>query len=318
MKLVIQIPCYNEESTLPITLLDLPKEIEGIDEIEILVIDDGSNDNTAKVAAEYGVHNIVKLPINKGLARGFIVGLENALKMGADIIVNLDADNQYDAKGMNELVKPIIANEADMVIGVRDIRTIKHFSFIKKKLQAVGSWVVRKISNTDVEDVTSGFRAYNRIAAMQLNVFSKFTYTLETIIQAGYSNLNLKTVKIGTNEKLRDSRLFGGLAEYVWRSILTIVRIYLIYQPFWAFSLISFLIAIPGIALIARFFYFYLSIDGPTGHSQSLVISLIFLALSFNLFMVGVLSELLGTNRRMLESISARVRKMELNNRKTN
>ncbi|WP_446009457.1 glycosyltransferase family 2 protein [Candidatus Electrothrix sp.] len=316
MKLVIQIPCYNEESTLPITLLDLPKEIEGIDEIEILVIDDGSNDNTAKVAAEYGVHKIVRFPVNKGLARGFIVGLENALSMGADIIVNFDADNQYDANGMSELVKPIIANEADMVIGVRDIRTIKHFSFIKKKLQVVGSWVVRKISNTDVEDVTSGFRAYNRVAAMQLNVFSKFTYTLETIIQAGYSNLNLKTVKIGTNEKLRDSRLFGGPAEYVWRSILTIVRIYLIYQPFRAFSLISFLIAIPGITLIGRFFYFYLSIDGPTGHSQSLVISLIFLALSFNLFMVGVLSELLGTNRRMLESISARIRKVELDNRK--
>ncbi|MFC1843657.1 glycosyltransferase family 2 protein [Thermodesulfobacteriota bacterium] len=311
MKLVIQIPCYNEEQSLPITLASIPRVIPGVDQVEILVIDDGSSDKTSQVAVSHRVHKVVRLPVNQGLARAFIVALESAVDMGADIIVNLDADNQYDASCIGDLIAPIVRGQADIVIGVRDISSIDHFSTSKKFLQKIGSWVVRKISKTAVEDVTSGFRAYNRRAAMYLNVFSRFTYTLETIIQAGYSSLSISTVPIKTNEKLRESRLFLGASEYVRRSIFTILKIYTVYQPFKAFSLMAFFFALPGVVLVCRFFYYYFTLDSPTGHTQSLIIALIFLAFSFMLFVIGVLADLLAVNRRLLENIQYALKKID-------
>lgn len=309
--LVIQIPCLNEEETLPVTLAELPKSIPGIKEIKVLVIDDGSTDRTVEVAKTHGVDEILSLTVNHGLAYAFIAGLERSLDMGADVIVNTDADNQYDASCIPDLIKPIMEGRTDIVVGARDMDNVPHFSRTKKTLQRIGSWVVRRISRTDVQDVTSGFRAYNRRAAMSLHLFSEFTYTLETLIQAGYSNLSVTSVPIRTNDKLRESRLFKSIKEYVFRSAGTILRIYIIYQPLKVFLWMSTLFALPGIILIIRFLYFLFTIEGPTGHVQSLIFALIFLVISFNLLMIGIIADLIGANRRLLEKTMFKLKEMK-------
>src|SRR3712207_2462868 len=258
MKLIIQIPCLNEESTLPATIADLPREVPGIDEVELLVIDDGSTDRTVEVARECGVDHIVRLTNNKGLAAGFQAGLDASLKLGADVIVNTDADNQYDARDIPRLVAPILAGEADMVVGDREITSIEHFSPMKKGLQRLGSWVVRQASSTEVPDTTSGFRAYNREAAIQMVVVSKFTYTLETIIQAGKLLVAVDHVPIRTNEKTRESRLFPSMWAYVRRNTVSIFRIYSMYEPLRVFMVAALALLIPALIVWGRFAYLYL------------------------------------------------------------
>jgi glycosyltransferase involved in cell wall biosynthesis len=311
MKLIIQIPCYNEEKTLGMTLDDLPGEIHGIDQIETLVIDDGSTDQTIKVAREHGVDHIVHLTNNKGLATGFVVGLDSALKLGADIIVNTDGDNQYFGKDIPKLVQPILEGKADIVIGARDIDEIEHFSFLKKKLQKVGSWVVRHISYTDVSDTTSGFRAFSREAAIQLNVVSEFTYTLETLIQAGKKNIPIQSVPIRTNRKTRDSHLFSSMWRYIYRSVSTLIRIYTMYRPLRAFSYIGGTVFLAGLGVGLRFIYFF-SIGDGAGHVQSLILSAVLLIVGFQLVMIGLVADTISANRRLIEDSLYRIRKMEL------
>src|SRR5690349_1493572 len=265
MKLIIQIPCLNEEETLPVTLRDLPKEIDGFDTVEWLIIDDGSTDRTIEVAREHGVDHIVRLTNNKGLASGFQAGLDAALKLGADVIVNTDADNQYYGPDIPKLVAPIVAGEADMVVGDREVMTIEHFSPAKKSLQRLGSWVVRQASQTTVPDTTSGFRAYNREAALALQVVSKFTYTLETIIQAGKMTVAIDHVPIRTNDKLRESRLFPSMWTYIRRNGISIFRIYALYEPLKVFMTGAVLIGLIAAVVWARFLYFWIDGDG-AGH----------------------------------------------------
>ncbi len=312
MKLIIQIPCLNEEKTLPTTLRELPRKIDGVDEIEVLIIDDGSTDNTVKVAREHGVKHIVKFTNNKGLAEAFNAGLDACLKLGADIIVNTDGDNQYRGEDIEKLIKPILDGEADYVIGDRQVNGIPHFSFAKKKLQILGSWVVKHVSDTDIPDATSGFRALNREAALRLNVISKFSYTLETIIQAGKKNLALTHVPIRTNEKLRDSRLFRSIPAYLKRSIVTIFRIYTMYEPLKTFSLIGGGIFSAGLLISLRFLYFYLIGHGG-GHIQSLILSAVLMMIGFQVIMIGLVADLIGGNRRLIEDTLFRVKKIELN-----
>src|SRR6188472_2688468 len=253
MKLIIQIPCLDEEKTLPATLADLPREVAGFDTVEWLVIDDGSTDRTVAVARECGVHHIVRLTNNKGLANGFQAGLDACLKLGADVIVNTDADNQYDASCIPDLVAPIVAGNADMVVGDRQVMTIEHFSPLKKSLQRLGSWVVRQASETTVPDTTSGFRAYNREAALQLQVVSKFTYTLETIIQAGKMTVAIDHVPIRTNAKTRESRLFPSMWSYVRRNGVSIFRIYSMYEPLKVFMTAAAIVMLGALAVWTRF-----------------------------------------------------------------
>jgi len=311
LKLIIQIPCYNEAQTLPVTLADLPKKIEGIDNIEVLIIDDGSTDDTIKVAREHGVNHIVRFTKNKGLARGFTAGLDACLRLGADIIVNTDADNQYKGEYIAHLVAPILRGEAEVVIGDRNTNGIEHFSWSKKRLQSLGSWVVRQVSDTNVPDSTSGFRALSREAALQMNVVSKFTYTLETIIQAGKKNLAVTHVPIKTNEKLRDSRLFSSTWAYIKRSVATIARIYTMYEPMKMFSYIGGGFFIGGILIGLRFVYFYFT-SGGAGHIQSLILAAILLIVGFQVFVMGLLADLIGSNRQLIENVLYRVRKIEL------
>src|SRR6187399_3285095 len=249
MKLIVQIPCLNEESTLPATIADIPREIPGIDSVELLVIDDGSTDRTVEVAREHGVEHVVRLTNNKGLAAGFQAGLDACLKLGADVIVNTDADNQYDGRDIPKLVAPIVAGDADMVVGDRQVTTIEHFSPVKKLLQRLGSWVVRRASDTTVPDTTSGFRAYNREAALQLQVVSKFTYTLETIIQAGKMTVAIDHVPIRTNAKTRESRLFPSMWSYVRRNGVSIFRIYSMYEPLKVFMTLAAVIGVLAVAV---------------------------------------------------------------------
>jgi len=246
VKLIIQIPCYNEEKTLPLTLRDIPRKFRGVDEVEILIVDDGSTDRTVEVAREEGVDHIVRLTNNKGLAEGFMTGIDASLRLGADIIVNTDGDNQYCGEDIQKLIDPIIDGKADMVIGDRNVKEIAHFSFLKKILQLAGSWVVRHLSGTDIPDVTSGFRAFSREAAMRLNVISRFTYTLETIIQAGKKNIAITHVPIRTNKRTRPSRLFSSIPSYIRRSISTITRIWMLYEPMKIFMYIGGLILLLG------------------------------------------------------------------------
>lgn len=311
MKLVIQIPCLNEELTLAQTLRDLPKRLEGIDEIEILVIDDGSTDRTTEVARANGVHHLVRFTNNKGLAEAFIAGLDASLKLGADIIVNTDADNQYRGSDIAQLIRPILERKADMVIGDRQVESINHFSPLKKQLQKIGSWVVRHVSDTNVPDATSGFRAYSREAALRMNVISRFTYTLETIIQAGKKNIALSTVKIQTNGKLRESRLFSTIPAYLKRSINTIFRIYAMYEPMKLFAWSGLFIFAPGAFLAARFLYYYATGDG-TGHIQSLILASVLMIVGFQIGMIGLVADLIGGNRRLLEDALYRIKKLEL------
>jgi glycosyltransferase involved in cell wall biosynthesis len=313
VKLIVQIPCFNEEQTLPLTLRDIPRQIAGVEEVEILVIDDGSEDRTLDVARENGVDHIVKFSGNKGLAAGFMAGLDACLKLGADIIVNTDADNQYSGKDIVKLIKPILDGKADMVIGDRDVENIEHFSFTKKKLQKLGSWVIRHISATDVPDATSGFRAFNREAALKLNVLSDFTYTLETIIQAGIKNITVDSVKVRTNEKLRDSRLFTSVRSYISRSVGTIIRIYTMYRPLRVFTSIGATIFSAGMLLGLRFLYYYISGSG-AGHVQSLILSAVFIIIGFQIVMIGLLADIIAANRRLIEEVLYRVKKKEVGN----
>lgn len=310
-KLVIQIPCFNEAATLPVMLRDLPERIPGVDEIEVLVIDDGSTDDTAEVAREHGVEVIVTIPVNRGLANAFSVGLERSLQMNADIIVNTDADNQYPGKYIADLIHPILKGDADMVIGDRQIDTIAHFSRTKKWLQKLGSWVVRWASNTEVPDTTSGFRALSRDAALRLNIFSDYTYTLETIIQAGKKGLVVASVPIEVNRATRESRLIKSNFDYIMRSALTILRIFLMYEALRVFLNLSVLPLIAGIFLIVRFGYFFAIGEG-SGHIQSLIVATILMVLGFLIILLGLVADLIARNRRLSEDIQYQLRKSRM------
>ncbi len=308
MRVVIQIPCLNEAENLPTTLDCLPKKLDGVDEIVILVIDDGSTDGTSRIARQLGVQHIVRLKNNKGLAQGFMAGLDAALQLGADIIVNTDADNQYNAGDIQKLIQPILDEKADFVVGDRNTRHIKHFSFVKKRLQTFGSWVVRQVSGTKIPDATSGFRALSREAALQMNVVSRFTYTLETIIQAGKKNLAIAHVPVRTNKKIRDSRLFSSNWSYVKNSVATIARIYTMYEPLKMFSYLGAVIFGLGFLLGGRFLYFYL-IDSGAGHIQSLILAAVLMIVGFQVFILGLMADIIGSNRRLLENIIYHLRK---------
>lgn len=312
MKLIIQIPCYNEEATLPVTLQALPKSVPGVDELEVLVIDDGSTDRTVEVARAHGVNHIVRLTKNKGLAEGFMVGLDACLKLGADIIVNTDADNQYCATDIETLIRPILEGKAEMVIGDRQINGLAHVPFVKKKLQLLGSWVVRQVSGTSIPDATSGFRAMSRDAALRLNVVSNFTYTLETIIQAGKKNIALAHVPVRTNSTLRESRLFKSIWAYVRKSMGTIFRIYTMYEPLRMFLYIGSAVFGVGVLIGLRFLYFYLFAGKGSGHIQSLILAAILIIVGFQVFMIGLLADLIGANRRLIEEALYRIKKTEL------
>ncbi len=311
MKLIIQIPCLNEEKSLPETLNDLPDSIEGVDEIETLIIDDGSEDRTIEVARESGVNHIVQHTNNKGLAEAFVTGIDACLKLGADIIVNTDGDNQYNGRSIVDLIDPILKRKADMVVGDRQVNGIPHFSFFKKRLQSLGSWVVQHISDTKVPDTTSGFRAFSREAALRMNVISRFTYTLETIIQAGKSNVAITHVPVETNEKLRDSRLFKSIPNYIKRSVATIFRIYTMYEPLKTFSMIGGFVFGGGMLLSLRYLYFYFTTGGG-GHIQSLILAAVLMLIGFQVIMIGLLADLIRGNRRLIEDTQYRVKKMEI------
>lgn len=310
MKLIIQIPCYNEAETLEIALNDLPKHIEGIDEIEYLVINDGSTDKTVEVAVNWGVHHIVNFTKNKGLARGFMAGIEACLAYGADIIVNTDADNQYCGEDIEKLVRPILEKQADIVIGERPIDQTEHFSPLKKKLQHFGSWVVRKASNTDIPDAPSGFRAYSREAAMHMNVINEYTYTLETIVQAGRNKMAIMSVPIRTNGELRPSRLFHSMFGYVKKSMITIVRAYIMYKPLRFFVETGLVFWILGCALGVRYLVFIM-MGQAVGHIQSLILASMLIILGAMCWMIGIQADVTSANRKILEDIQYLVRKQE-------
>src|SRR4051812_30726588 len=311
MKLIIQIPCLNEEATLPGTLADLPRHVPGFDTVEWLVIDDGSTDRTVEVARANGVDHIVRLTNNKGLANGFQAGLDASLKLGADVIVNTDADNQYYGPDILKLVEPIVAGNAVMVVGDRQVMTIEHFSPLKKSLQRFGSWIVRQASDTSVPDTTSGFRAYNREAALALQVVSKFTYTLETIIQAGKMTVAVSHVPIRTNPKTRESRLFPSMWTYIRRNGISIFRIYAMYEPLRVFLTAAMLLGGAAIAVWGRFLYFFLQGDS-AGHVQSLILGAVLFNAAMVLAALGVLGDLLSGQRITLQRIFERIRRVEL------
>lgn len=311
MKLVIQIPCYNEESALPVTLSALPEKIEGIDEIEILIINDGSTDKTVETAMKYGVMHFVNMPHNCGLAKAFVAGINEALSMGADIIVNTDADNQYCADDIEKLVKPILNGDADIVIGSRPVSKIEHFSPLKKLLQKLGSLVMRIISSTEVQDAPSGFRAFSRNAAIQLNVFDNYTYTLDTIIQARAKGLELKCVPINVNPDLRKSKLVKNIFDYVRRSMFTMIRMFIIYRPFRFFAILAGLFLAAGFLVGLRFLWFFIFESG-AGHIQSLILSAILIITGVQIAVIAVVAELLSINRKLLEDIQRRIKLQDL------
>lgn len=310
MKLIIQIPCLNEADTLAIALAELPREVEGFDTVEWLIIDDGSTDNTAEVARANGVDHVVRHRVNRGLAVGFMSGLEACLQLGADVIVNTDADNQYCGADIPKLTAPVLAHEADIVIGARPIDETEHFSWIKKKLQRLGSWAVRVASKTDVADAPSGFRAMSREAAMRLNVFNAYTYTLETIIQAGQSNLTIVSVPIRTNGDLRPSRLVKSIPSYVKRSLVTILRVFVIYRPLALFFYVGSAFMLVGTAAGVRFMYHYFH-RGGAGHIQSVIFGSMCLTMGMLFYMMGVIADLVATNRKLSEKILLQLRQMK-------
>jgi glycosyltransferase involved in cell wall biosynthesis len=312
MKLIIQIPCFNEEEQLPATLADLPTELPGIDELEWLIVDDGSTDRTIEVARANGVHHVVRLTNNKGLAAGFQAGLDACLKLGADIVVNTDADNQYCAGDIPKLIQPILDGDADMVIGDREVENIEHFSRLKVRLQKIGSAVVRRASGTEVPDTTSGFRAYNREAALQLVVVSKFTYTLETIIQAGKNIVATHHVPIRTNAKTRESRLFPSMWSYVRRNGLSIFRIYSAYEPLRVFMFAAGIVGLAAAVIWLRFAYFYVIEGEGAGHVQSLILGAVLFIAAVQLAALGIIGDILAGMRVIQQRTLERVRRVEL------
>ena len=307
MKLIIQIPCFNEAASLPATLADLPRSVPGFDLVEWLVVDDGSTDETRRVARDHGVDHVVGHTSNQGLARAFMTGLDACLQQGADVIVNTDADNQYKAAGITALVAPVVDGTADIVVGERPIRVIRHFSPVKKALQKLGSWAVRMASKTAIPDAPSGFRAISRAAAQRLVVFSDYTYTLETIIQAGHKNIAITSVPVEVNDELRPSRLVTSVRAYVTRSIVTIVRVFIIYRPFRFFATLAAAFFLAGFAIGVRFMVFYLTGDG-SGHVQSLLLATLLMGAGFQLFVVAFVADLLAANRKLLEELLYRAR----------
>ena len=311
MKLIVQIPCLNEEATLPETLKAIPRAIPGLDKVEVLVIDDGSTDGTSRVARAHGADHVVRFTRRKGLAAGFMAGLDACLRLGADVIVNTDADAQYAGSEIPRLIAPILAGEADMVIGDREVEQVAHFSWAKRKLQTVGSWVVRKVSGTSVADATSGFRALNREAALRINIVSEFTYSLESIIQAGKKKMAVTHLPI-TSHKTRPSRLFASSWDYVKRSAATILRIYAMYEPFKVFVLIGSALVAAGAALGLRYAWFWALGAPRAAHLQSALLSLLLLILGFQTLQWGIMADLIASNRKLLEDLLYRVRKAEL------
>ena len=310
MKLIIQIPCYNEAETLKIALDALPKHIEGIDTIEYLIINDGSIDNTVEVAQEWGVHYVVNFKQNKGLAKGFMAGLNECLRQGADIIVNTDADNQYCGDDIEKLVQPILNGTADIVIGERPIDQTEHFSWLKKKLQHFGSYVVRKASNTNIPDAPSGFRAYSREAAMQMNVVNEYTYTLEQIVQAGRTKIAITSVPIRTNAELRPSRLFSSMFGYIKKSMLTIIRAYMMYKPMRFFIGLGFIPFLIGFGLGVRYIVL-LCMGLSQGNIQSLILCNMLILIGVMIWVVGLLADLLAANRKILQEVQQKVRDID-------
>lgn len=310
MKLIIQIPCYNEAETLEIALNALPKKIEGIDTIEYLIINDGSVDNTVEVARKWGVHHIVSFPKNKGLARGFMAGLDACLREGADIIVNTDADNQYCGDDIEKLIRPILEGKAEVVIGERPIDETEHFSPLKKKLQHLGSFVVRKASKTDIPDAPSGFRALSRDAAMHMNVINEYTYTLETIVQAGRNRMAITSVPVRTNPELRSSRLFHSMFSYVKRSMLTILRAFMMYKPLLCFTLVGAVPFLIGLGIGIRYLVFYFTVGG-SGHVQSLILACTLMIMGFMTFIIGLQADVIASNRKILEDVQYHLRRLE-------
>ena len=312
-KLIIQIPCLNEAATLPATLADLPRTVPGVDVIEWLVIDDGSRDDTSAVARANGVHHIVRFRRHKGLAAAFMAGIDASLKAGADIIVNTDADNQYAASDIQRLVAPLLAGTADIVIGDRNIKDIAHMSWPKKLLQQLGSWVVRQVSGTQVPDTTSGFRAYTREAALRMNIVSEFSYTLESIIQAGKKRMAVAHVEVGTNSVTRPSRLFGTMFDYIKQSAATIVRIYTMYEPLKVFFYIGVAVFLAGFAISLRYVYFVIVRDTyGDRHLQSLILSAVLMIVGFQVILIGLVADAISGTRKLLEDLLYRVRRQEL------
>ncbi len=307
MKLIIQIPCYNEAETLEIALNDLPKHVDGIDTIEYLIINDGSQDQTVQVAKNWGVHYVVSFTKNRGLAKGFMAGIDACLRNGADIIVNTDADNQYCGADIEKLVRPILDGDSDIVIGERPIDQTEHFSPLKKKLQHFGSWVVRKASKTDIPDAPSGFRAYSREAAIRLNVTNEYTYTLETIVQAGRERIAMGSVQIRTNEELRPSRLFQSMFGYVKKSMLTIIRAYIMYKPLQFFTIVGSVPFLLGLGVGARFLI-YMCMGQAGGHVQSLILASTLLMMGFMTYIIGLQADIIAANRKILEDVQYQVR----------
>jgi glycosyltransferase involved in cell wall biosynthesis len=310
MKLIIQIPCYNEAETLPITLRELPRTLPGIDEIEWLVMDDGSTDQTVEVARTLGVHHIGRFPQNRGLGRAFVAGLEMALSAGADIIVNTDADNQYDASNIPQLIAPILDHRAEIVVGDRGVANLAHFSPTKRLLQRIGSWVVQSASGLNVPDATSGFRAFSREAALRITVLSDYSYTLETLIQAGARRLGVAYVPINARPQTRESRLMRSIPHYLTQSTLTIVRSYAMYQPLRIFLMLGIGMIVLGFVPGIRFLYYFI-VSQSAGHVQSLILSAVLWIVGFQIVLIGLLADLIGFNRKILEETLYRLRKID-------
>ena len=315
IKLIIQIPCWNETASLPKTLKNLPTHIPGVDIIETLIIDDGSADGTADVARQNGAHHVVRLTRHKGLAGAFQAGLDACLQAGADLIVNTDADGQYKGEDIPRLIQPILEKKADIVIGNRDIENIKQFSFLKKRLQRIGSWIVRQLSGSTIADATTGFRAYSREAALRLNIISNYTYTVESIIQAEHKNLAIANITISTNYVNRKSRLFRTIPEYIKRSIVTIIRVYAMFNPLRLFMTLGGGMIFVGFLIGCRFLFYFL-LDHGAGKIQSLILAAALLIIGFQMLVIGLISDLSAANRRLIEETLYRIKKMELSSRR--
>ena len=311
IKLIIQIPCFNEEATLPLTVADLPREVPGVDIVEWLVIDDGSSDRTVEVARELGVDHVVSHPHNRGLAAAFLTGIDACLRAGADVIVNTDADNQYQGSSIPDLVAPVLSGEADMVVGERPIASIDDFSRTKKFLQRVGSSVVRRFSGTGVRDAASGFRAYTRDAAMRVQVFGRYTYTMETIVQAGWNGIAITSVPIGVNPKTRESRLVKSSSRYIWRSAQAIIRSFALYKPFRFFFLVGLVPFLIGTLLLVRWLGLYLFEDDYTSRVPSLLGGIGLIVVAAQIWAVAFLADLQAANRRVLEDLRLRARRID-------